>query len=94
MAISKETVSYVAHLARMRLETAEIEKLSVQLQDILDFIDVLKKADISNVQPTSHILPVENVLREDAARGSIEQGKALENAPAKKDGFFGVPKVI
>jgi len=94
MAITKETVEYVAHLARMELKPKELEKLSRQLQDILDFIDKLKKIDIENIAPTSHILPVNNVLREDNLKESLPCEKALMNAPSREGNFFSVPKVI
>ena len=94
MAITKETVEYVAHLARIELKPEELEKLSGQLQDIINFIDKLKKLDVNNISPTSHILPLENVFREDTARESLPVDKVLMNAPQKKDNFFVVPKVI
>ncbi|MFH0913055.1 MAG: Asp-tRNA(Asn)/Glu-tRNA(Gln) amidotransferase subunit GatC [Candidatus Omnitrophota bacterium] len=94
MAVSKETVKYVAHLARIELKPKELEKLSQQLKDILGFIDKLKKLDIQNINPTSHILPINNIFREDAPRKSLPGDKALDNAPQKQGNFFGVPKVI
>lgn len=94
MAITKETVEYVAHLARIELKPEELEKLSGQLQDIINFIDNLKKLDVNNVNPTSHILPLENVFREDTARESLPVDKVLMNAPCRKGNFFAVPKVI
>jgi aspartyl-tRNA(Asn)/glutamyl-tRNA(Gln) amidotransferase subunit C len=94
MAISKETVEHVAHLARIELKAEELERLSHQLQGILEFIDKLKKIDTGNIAPTSHILPVNNVLREDNPRPSLSVDKALKNAPAREGSFFVVPKVI
>ena len=94
MAISKETVEHAAHLARIELGANELEKLSRQLQDILDFIDKLKKIDIENIRPTSHILALNNVLREDAPKESLSPQKTLANAPVKEGNFFAVPKVI
>lgn len=94
MAITKETVKYVAHLARIELGTKELEKLSQQLKDIIGFIDKLKKLDAKNISPTSHILPIHNVFRDDSLRKSLSCHKALENAPDKEGSFFGVPKVI
>jgi aspartyl-tRNA(Asn)/glutamyl-tRNA(Gln) amidotransferase subunit C len=94
MAIDKETLNYVAHLARIELEPKELEKLAVQLKDILDFIDKLKEADISDTKPTSHILPINNVLREDKLKDSLPIDKTLSNAPQKERSFFVVPKVI
>ena len=94
MSLSKETVQYVADLSRIELTSGELEKLSLQLQAILGFIDQLGKADISGISPTSHILPLCNVLREDEPKDSLPVEKTLANAPQKKDNFFVVPKVI
>jgi len=94
MAITKETVEYVANLARMELNSKELSKLSQQLQDILDFIDKLKKLNIENIAPTSHILPINNVLREDIPKESLTPLKSLANAPQREGNFFVVPKVI
>jgi aspartyl-tRNA(Asn)/glutamyl-tRNA(Gln) amidotransferase subunit C len=94
MAIDKQIVKYVAHLARIELQEKELEKLSSQLFEILDFIDKLKKADVTDINPTSHILPINNVLREDAVQESLPTDKALENAPQREKSFFVVPKVI
>jgi len=94
MAIDKKTVEYVARLARIELQPAELDKLSGQLRDILDFIDKLNKVDITDIQPTSHILPINNVLRDDAPRQSLPIDKTLANAPARDGNFFSVPKVI
>jgi aspartyl-tRNA(Asn)/glutamyl-tRNA(Gln) amidotransferase subunit C len=94
MPISRETVEYVAHLSRIELEGAEAKKLSSQLQDILAFIDKLAAAGTVNTAPTCHILPINNIFREDAAKAQLSREEALKNAPASKDGFFRVPKII
>lgn len=94
MSITRETVEYVAHLARMELKPKELEKLSQQLQDIMGFIDKLKKVDIKDINPTSHILPIDNVLREDNPGESLPVDKVLKNAPRKEGNFFVVPKII
>jgi aspartyl-tRNA(Asn)/glutamyl-tRNA(Gln) amidotransferase subunit C len=92
--ISKETVRYVAGLARLELEDKELEQLSGQLQEILGFIDKLKKLDLKDISPTSHILPIKNVLREDQPQASLPVEKVLSNAPQRQGNFFIVPKVI
>lgn len=94
MPITKETVKYVANLSRIELAAKELEELSVQLNDILGFIDKLKKVDTKDISPTSHILAVNNVLRQDSPGESLSASKALEKAPQKKGNFFVVPKVI
>ncbi len=92
--IDKKIVEGVAHLARIELRPEELEKLSGQLEHILQFIDKLKEVDIEKVVPTSHAIAVSNVLRDDSPKGSLPVEKALANAPSKKENFFVVPKVI
>ena len=94
LAIDKDTVKYVAHLARIELKPEELEKVFQQLQDILGLIDILNKVNTENVVPTSHILPVNNVLREDKPKESLAIDKVLMNAPRRQGNFFVVPKVI
>lgn len=94
MAIDKETVKYLAHLARIDLGPEELEKLSLQLQEILDFIDSLAKINTSSVLPTSHILALNNVFREDIPKKSLSSEQALTNAPSPEGNFFVAPKVI
>jgi aspartyl-tRNA(Asn)/glutamyl-tRNA(Gln) amidotransferase subunit C len=94
MEISKETVKYVSHLARIELQDKELDKLSHQLKSILDFIDQLNKADVDKVNPTSHILPISNVLRQDAPCKSLPSDEALLNAPSSQGQFFIVPRIV
>lgn len=94
MSISKETVSYVANLARIDLAEQELEQFSRQLDDILRYIDQLKEIDISKIQPTAHVLPLKNVKRKDNQRESLKIKEVLNNAPQKEGKFFKVPKVI
>lgn len=92
--LSKETVKYVADLSRIELKPEELEKLSQQLQAILDFIDKLSEIDIRDIKPTIHILPINDVLREDNPAKSLPVDKALGNAPSREGNFFVVPKII
>ncbi|BCU82986.1 glutamyl-tRNA(Gln) amidotransferase subunit C [Polycladomyces abyssicola] len=94
MAISKEQVQHVAHLARLSLTEKEVEQFTTQLNDILHFAEKLNELDTDNVEPTTHVLPLANVLREDEVRPSIPRDKALANAPEKRDGMFRVPAVF
>jgi aspartyl-tRNA(Asn)/glutamyl-tRNA(Gln) amidotransferase subunit C len=94
MPLSKDTVKYVADLSRIELNPEELDKLSHQLQAILGFIDQLNKADITGIEPTSHILAINNILRQDVPKDSLAVAKTLANAPQKIDNFFVVPKVI
>ena len=94
MGIDKKIVEDVAHLARIELDAKELERLSSQLEHILAFIDKLSSLNTDNVVPTSHILPLNNVLRKDEPRASLPIEKTLANAPSKQGSFFSVPKVI
>jgi len=94
MAISKKDVQYVADLARIELTEQELNKFSKQLENILEYIDKLKEVDISGVLPTSHVLNIKNVFRDDVVKPSIKIEDFLKSAPKKEDTFFKVPKVI
>jgi len=94
MSISRQTVEYTAHLARIELEGGQLDKLSLQLQDIINFIDKLGKLDIAGIEPTSHVLPIQNVFRQDRKEDSVSPQDALACAPEKEGHFFKVPKII
>ena len=94
MKITKKEVEYVARLARLSLNEAEKEKMTAQLDSILQYVDTLNKLDTSNIEPTSHVLPLNNIWREDAARPSTPRDEILANAPDQAEGFYKVKKVI
>ncbi len=94
MSISKNEVTYVAGLARLEFSEEETEKLQDELSAVLDYAEALNKLDTSNTKPTEHILPMENVFREDIVVDSLDLDKVLQNAPEKEKGAFKVPKVI
>lgn len=92
--ITKEDVGYISRLARISLQEEEIEKYQKDLEEILLYIEKLKSLPTERVKATSHILPLVNRFREDRVKKGLEQKTALANAPAKKDGFFKVPKIL
>ncbi|MCC7201367.1 MAG: Asp-tRNA(Asn)/Glu-tRNA(Gln) amidotransferase subunit GatC [Nitrospirae bacterium] len=94
MKITRREVEHVAKLARLALRDEEIEVLATQLSNILTYVEKLNELDTKNVDPTSHVLPVKNVLREDIVRTSLDREKVLGNAPDRTEEFFRVPKVI
>jgi aspartyl-tRNA(Asn)/glutamyl-tRNA(Gln) amidotransferase subunit C len=87
-------VKYVAHLARLSLSAEEEQKISVQLGDILGYIEKLKEVDVTGVEPTAHAFPLVNVTRPDEVRPSISNEEALRNAPVTANGLFIVPKIV
>jgi aspartyl-tRNA(Asn)/glutamyl-tRNA(Gln) amidotransferase subunit C len=94
MKITKKEVEYVARLARLALSEAEKEKMTAQLDSILQYVDTLNKLDTKNVEPTSHVLPLNNVWREDVVKPSYAREEILANAPEQAEGFYKVKKVI
>jgi aspartyl-tRNA(Asn)/glutamyl-tRNA(Gln) amidotransferase subunit C len=94
MAAAEIDVKYVAHLARIALSPEEEQRLSAQLGNILGYIEKLKQADVSGVEPTAHAFPMVNVTRSDETRPSLSNEDALCNAPAKANGLFIVPKIV
>jgi aspartyl-tRNA(Asn)/glutamyl-tRNA(Gln) amidotransferase subunit C len=91
--ISYREVEYVANLARMEVTDREKEKLTVQLNDILLYIDKLNELDTKGVEPMSHAIAVTNAFREDKILDSIGTEQTLANAPDARGEFFRVPKV-
>ncbi|HAE62628.1 MAG TPA: Asp-tRNA(Asn)/Glu-tRNA(Gln) amidotransferase subunit GatB [Eubacteriaceae bacterium] len=94
MKLTKEDVMYVADLARLEFNEEEIEKYVHQLGEILNYEEQLNELDTTGVEPTAHVLPIKNVLREDELVESLDRQKALMNAPSQDKGCFKVPKVI
>ena len=94
MKISSQEVEYVAHLARLEITPKEKEKFTVQLNDILGYIDKLNELNTKGVEPMSHAIAVTNAFREDKILDSIGTEKSLVNAPDVRGEFFRVPKII
>jgi len=94
MKITIKEVEHVARLARLELTEAEKEQMRAQLDSILSYIEKLNELDTSAVEPTSHVLPMKNVFREDEVRPSLLQEEALANAPDRQDLFFRVPRIL
>ena len=91
---SKEEVLYVASLSRIHLANEEVEPLTKTLGDILQYIEKLKKLDVAQVKPTSHVLPLKNIYREDKIKSSLRQEDVLKIAVSHAHGSFKVPQVI
>jgi aspartyl-tRNA(Asn)/glutamyl-tRNA(Gln) amidotransferase subunit C len=92
--ISKQEVEHVAKLARLELSEQEKEKLTDQLSNILTYVETLNSLDTKGVEPTSHVLDLKNVMRDDVAVPGLTQEQALANAPDKASGHYKVPKII
>ncbi|MFD1737895.1 Asp-tRNA(Asn)/Glu-tRNA(Gln) amidotransferase subunit GatC [Bacillus salitolerans] len=92
--ISKDEVKHVAHLARLAITEEEAGKFQKQLDAIITFAEQLNELDTDNIAPTSHVLDMKNVLREDKPGKGLPLDEVLKNAPDHKDGQIRVPAII
>jgi len=89
--IDREQVLHVARLARLRLEDGDVERMTGELSGILEHVDRIAELDLEGVEPTSHVVVLENVLRADEPRPSLAPEQALASAPDPDRGAFRVP---
>ena len=92
--IGDKDVEHVARLARLALSESERSRMRDQLSAILQYIDKLKAIDVEGVEPTSHAVPLVNVMRDDEPAPCLPQADALANAPDPVGEFFRVPRII
>jgi aspartyl-tRNA(Asn)/glutamyl-tRNA(Gln) amidotransferase subunit C len=91
MAISREQLLHVAHLARLELRDDELERLGAQLNDIIAAVGKVSELDLADVPPTSHPLDIVNVWGADEPHESLSLEDALANAPEREGSSFKVP---
>jgi aspartyl-tRNA(Asn)/glutamyl-tRNA(Gln) amidotransferase subunit C len=89
--IDREHVLYVARLARLHLDDDEVERFTAELSGVLDHIEVIGELDLEDVEPTDHVVELENVLRPDEPRESCPRERVLDAAPDATDDAFRVP---
>ena len=94
MGISGNDVEHVAKLARSTSRMRRKQQFTEQLNAILKYVAKLNELDTTNVEPTSHVLPLANVMREDEIRPSWPMEQVMANAPDEEDGQFKVPAVL
>jgi aspartyl-tRNA(Asn)/glutamyl-tRNA(Gln) amidotransferase subunit C len=92
--ISMKDVEHVARLSRLELSASEKERMRKELDGILSYIDKLRALDTRGVEPTSHAVPLTNVMRDDTEVASLPQDEMLANAPDRHGELFRVPKII
>ncbi len=92
--LSRTDVAHVAHLARLGLTEAELVRLEGEINHILDQYARLTELDTEAIAPTAQTIELENILREDVVRPSLDQAAALANAPETSDGFIVVAAVL
>ena len=89
--IDRDRILHVARLARLRVSDEEVERLAPELSKILEHVETMNELDLDGVEPTSHVVDLTNVLREDVPRPSLLRETALGQAPDAADGGFRVP---
>jgi aspartyl-tRNA(Asn)/glutamyl-tRNA(Gln) amidotransferase subunit C len=89
--IDRDQVLHVARLARLELTDEEVERMATELSSILDHVERISELDLDGVEPTAHVVALENVLRADEPEPSLPRERALEPAPDPADGAFRVP---
>ena len=94
MAVTMKDVEHIAKLAKLNFTEDEKAGFTVQFNEILSFMEKLNELDTSNVEPLSHVIELQNVLREDKVKEPLSTENALKNAPSHTEQFFKVPKVI
>jgi aspartyl-tRNA(Asn)/glutamyl-tRNA(Gln) amidotransferase subunit C len=94
MTITRAEVQHVARLARLGLSDDEMDRLAAELDHILDAMQALRQLDTSAIPPTAQVIPLRNVMRDDAVRPSWPLDEILRNAPATREGQFVVPPVL
>lgn len=94
MTINFQDVEHVAKLARLTLSEQEKEQFTQQLNNILQYVEQLQQLNTEHVQPTSHAIPLQNVMRQDNVRPSLSIEKVFVNAPDEEEGQFKVPAVL
>lgn len=90
----KISIEHIAHLARLSLSGKEKELFGSQLDSILSYMDKLNELDTRDIEPTSHVIAISNITRDDLHRPSLDREDALMNAPDKTERFYRVPKII
>ena len=94
MAISRDEVLHVARLARLALTDEEVERLTGELDAILEAVGIVAELDLADVPPTSHPLDVVNVWDEDEPLESLTIEEVFANAPAREGDLFRVPPTV
>jgi len=94
MSLSREEVEKVSLLARLRFSDAELDPLTNQLGQIVDFVAQLSEIDTSNVEPLAHAIELSNVFAEDQIQPSLPREEALANSPKHDDECYRVPAVM
>lgn len=94
MSVTTSQVRYIASLARLRFTEEEEKRLADEMNEILGYVEKLNELDTTGVPPMSHVIDLNNVVREDVVESRISRDEALKNAPDADSAYIRAPKVI
>ncbi|MGO9614300.1 MAG: Asp-tRNA(Asn)/Glu-tRNA(Gln) amidotransferase subunit GatC [Dissulfurispiraceae bacterium] len=94
MKITSEETKHIAQLSKLSLSEEEIDIFSNQLSTIMEYMEQLNGLNTGGIDPTSHVIPLQNVMRDDELVPSLQQDDALKNAPDTSRRFYRVPRII
>jgi aspartyl-tRNA(Asn)/glutamyl-tRNA(Gln) amidotransferase subunit C len=92
--INIDEVKKVAKLSRLKITDEEASKMAIDLDNILEYASKINELNTENIEPTSHSMPLKNVLRDDVVIESLDRNKIMSNGPDVENGFYKVPKII
>lgn len=92
--ITTTDVEHISWLARLKIEEEKLGGYAEQLNSVLDYFEQLDEVDTAGVEPTYHVLDMNNIFRDDDATQCLTQDKATGNAPKKQEGYFKAPRII
>lgn len=92
--ITEDQTRRVAEMARLKLTDEEVKMFTKQLDELIEYAEQLNELPTDNIEPTSHVAELKNVMREDRARTWISREEALKNVPEQKDGLIKVPVIL
>jgi len=92
--ITPELVEHIAHLSLLELTPAEKEKFAKQMNNILDHFNKLNEVNVDNIEPTTHVMDIKNVFREDVPKEGLSQEVATKNASQREEGFIKAPRIV
>lgn len=92
--ITEDQTRHIAELARLKLTDEEVKQFTKQLDELIEYAEQLSELPTENIKPTSHVVELKNVMREDKARTWTSHEEALQNVPDKKDGQIKVPAIL
>jgi len=94
MKVSKEEILHIAKLANLNIKDEELEKYMLNLQDILNFANIVNNAPIEGLKETIGVQDTYNIFRKDEVKQTSTKEELLQNAPDQQDGMFKIPKVM